>query len=94
VNYDDACAYAKWLTERERQAGRLPGGAERGNDWHLFGVGGNVWECTSERPGGGFDAWRGASCYHGNQVFLRCVYRSDLATIRGSYDGFRLVLSR
>ena len=157
VNFDDAVAYAKWLTERERKAGRLPKGyryrlptkdewtafAQCGdgreypwgiswppkygnysdsssvsrykidgytdghavtcnveqsgkNDWGLYGVGGNVWECTIvSGVNGRFDAWRGASWVSGNRDTLRATYRYDFgASFRSNYFGFRLVLSR
>ena len=156
VNYDDAQAYAKWLTEQDRavlggaeyrlptkdeftafaqcgdgreypwgdnwpprsgQAGNYSGqesawknkidgyrdshpvtcDVEKSwkNPWGLFGVGGNVWECTSKTPGGSFDAWRGAAwfCYY--QGGLRCSYRFVLsASLRFGYRfGFRLLLA-
>lgn len=65
------------------------------NDWDLYGVGGNVWECTAARPDGEFDAWRGASWVYYGRVILRCDYRiACLASNRTYYNGFRLVLSR
>jgi len=40
VRYDDAVPYAEWLTERERQAGRLPEGLKYrlpdGDEWTTF----------------------------------------------------------
>lgn len=64
------------------------------NPWRLHGVGGNVWELTTETPGGAFDAWRGASWISIYQDYLRCSYRdAGIASSRGSHNGFRLVLS-
>ncbi len=154
VNCEDAAAYAKWLTEREREAMRLPPGlayrlptgaewtafaqcgdgriypwgndwpptfgnygealpTRRGrkdnyvvtapvtesgrNDWGLYGVGGNVWECTAE---GGpdnptFEAWRGASWFSREPGDLRCDHRyASRGSHRGPTYGFRLVLAR
>ena len=165
INFDEAKAYAVWLTKRERDAGRLkPGlhyrlptgkewmtfaqcgddreypwgsswpptygnyagetsekvldpkvsfdwryikGYDDGfavtcpveksgrNDWGLYGVGGNVWECTSNSAGGDFEAWRGASWRIHYEESLRsgfCVgrYQADPEYYRG---GFRLILS-
>ena len=64
------------------------------NPWGLYGVGGNVWECTSEKPGGDFDAWRGASWDYPDRGGLRCSFRSGLASFRGNYGGFRLLLDK
>jgi len=155
VSFDDATAYAAWLTQRERAAGRLPDGlryrlptrdewmtfAQCGdgreypwgnqwppkdgnysdsasassdkidgytdgnavtcaveqsgrNDWGLYGVGGDVWECTSASAGGGFDAWRGASWNLSVRSSLSCSFRFGIgASYRGISNGFRLVLS-
>ena len=160
INFNEARDYAKWLTERERGAGRLLDGLryrlpakdewmtlaqcgdnceypwgnqwppkygnyadvtakrqlanwttidgyddghavtcpveESGkNEWGLYGVGGNVCECTSAIPGGVFDARRGVSWRSARQDRLSCAYRLDSEPAgRGSSTGFRLVLSR
>ena len=159
VNFYDATEYAKWLTDRERKAGRLPSGytyrlpsekewtsfcqcgdnreypwgngmppkygnycgqetngiagtmisgyndgftvscpVEKSgkNDWGLYGVGGNVWECTVKSSSDlSFDAWRGASWDGYGPGILGSMYRNDnCASVRLNLFGFRLVLSR
>ncbi len=159
VNFDDASEYAKWLTERERKARRIPAGyiyrlpsakewttfcqcgdnrkypwgnewppklgsgnysgrestyiyklntykddfavsclVENSvkNDWGLYGVGGNVWECTVKSSSDlRVDAWRGASWGDNRQDIMPSLYR-NLIGINESFfhNGFRLVLSR
>ena len=64
------------------------------NDWGLYGVGGNVWEWTSELYGNG-RVLRGASWGLGSSVDLECTYRGDIdPSFRLSNFGFRLLLSR
>ena len=162
VNFDEAKAYAVWMTEREQKAGRLKAGwqyrlptesewqafAQCGdgreypwgngmppkygnyhgtegagvwnkiqdkkmdgspvytdgfpvtcpvetsgkNDWGLYGVGGNVWECASDYAGH-FGAWRGGSWYSSNPRGLRADYRILFSgSSRDDLSGFRLVL--
>lgn len=161
VNFDDAVAYAKWLTEQDQKSGnlpddyeyRLPTGAEWAvfaqcgdgrqypwgnewppksgqagnyddettfdsnrvegvykdgclvtcnveaswaNPWELYGVGGNVWECTTHDVGGSFDAWAGGSWREASFLDLSALFgRLDgNASYRNYSFGFRLVLSR
>ncbi len=156
ISFDDAVAYAKWLTAQEQKAGRLPegysyrlptrdewmtfcccgdnriypwgdslppaygnyAGREAGgewariagykddfvvscpveqsgvNDWGLYGVGGNAWECTvKSRTDLSYDAWRGASW--GNNYPFSLQSRCRFISFDPSrYGGFRLILSR
>ena len=65
------------------------------NEWGLYGVGGNVWECcASDMSGSASGVWRGASWYDSHPAYLHCVFRLDLGE-SGFYDrGFRLLMSR
>ena len=160
VSVEDANKFANWLTQREREAGRLPeGGCYRlptrdewttavecvdarlypwGNDWpptfgnyadhaarqafpekaaiedyddgsavtcpveqsgrnslDLYGMGGNVWECTAADSGSGFVEWRGAAWDSDMNAGLRCGFRLITGFVnRANNCGFRLVLSR
>ncbi len=156
VNFDDAKAYAAWLTERDKgqlgglryrvisekewetvaqcgdgreypwgnamppKYGNYCGQETKGiaggmidnwrddyavtcpveksgaNEWGLYGIGGNVWECcASDNSGGSFGAWRGASWLNGNPGGLRVAFRYACGgSDRGRNFGFRLALSR
>lgn len=68
-----------------------------GNDWGLYGVGGNVCECCAANGDipQRFGAQRGASWFYCHHDYLRCDARADfLESVRNFYLGFRLVLSR
>lgn len=154
VNFDDAKAFANWLTEKEKEhlsrlryrvisdaewqvcakcgTGRLyPWGPSMPpkygnysdsaspstfrkiegysdgfsvscpvensgpNEWGLYGMGGNVWECCAwDVTGASFGAWRGGSFANSTPECLWCVSRSNLGgSPRNPYIGFRLVLS-
>jgi len=154
---EDAVAFAAWLTERERRAGRLPQGfryrlptgkewlcfaqcgdsrtypwgadlpppgewnyhgqegaaedkerlsdhndgypvtcqvEESGrNDWGLYGVGGNAWECTSDKIES-HHTLRGASWRHADPDDLRCAVRHYDPSAPQYRVGCRLVLGR
>ena len=67
------------------------------NDWGLYGVGGNVWEWTSELYESGSDqrVLRGASWYCYDRDSLRCSSRlGDAPSSRFNSLGFRLVVLR
>ncbi len=64
------------------------------NDWGLYGVGGNAWECTVKSATDlSIDAWRGASWGNNYPVSLqvRCRFVCFEAY---RYGGFRLMLAR
>jgi len=69
------------------------------NDWGLFGVGGNVWEWTSEgfvseKPRAWYQYIRGGSWYESELRGLSCEFRRPVtAGSRRSVIGFRLVLA-
>lgn len=155
VSFDDATKFTEWLTERERNAKRLPEGyiyrlpakdewtafAQCGegweypwgntmppkfgnysdkasawdkkmnsyddgfaltcpvdksgkNDWGLYGVGGNVWECTRKSATNpAFDAWRGGSWTISQPGILRTDFRRTSNTPdKDENYGFRVVL--
>lgn len=154
VNFDDAKAYATWLTQRDRERlggmryrliseqewqivaqcgdsreypwgssmpprygnysdsasavnGRVSGYTDGfvvtclvelsgANEWGLYGVGGNVWECcASDASGMSIGASRGASWNCSDLVYIRCAYRNvSGGSTRNNISGFRLVLSR
>ena len=67
------------------------------NEWGLYGVGGNVWQWTSERYDSARESrvLRGASWHSSHPDTLECEYRLGYdPSIRLAFIGFRLLLSR
>ena len=66
------------------------------NEWGLYGMGGNVWECcASDGSGSSFEAWRGASCVDYDPSFLQCASCGATVVSNRAFNfGFRVVLSR
>lgn len=66
------------------------------NEWGLYGVGGNVWECTRKSPTNpAFDAWRGGSWTIVQPGILRTDFRRTSNTPdKDENYGFRVVLSK
>ncbi len=64
------------------------------NDWGLYGVGGNAWECTVKTTSDlSYDSWRGASWGNNLPVSLQSRIRF-ISFDPSRYCGFRLVLTR
>mgnify|MGYP002378056265 CR=1 FL=1 len=66
------------------------------NPWHVFGLGGNVWEaCLSDTDTSSFGAWMGASWINSIPDRLHCT-NSQLREVGepAMNFGFRLVLAR
>jgi len=68
------------------------------NSWRLFGVGGNVWEWTTEQfsPGvSGYNVLRGASWTDTDRQMMTCAAFILMApSVKQDTFGFRLVLAR
>ena len=66
------------------------------NDWGLYGVGGNAWECTRKSPTNpAFDAWRGGSWTISQPGIMRSDFRRTNNTpYKDENYGFRVVLSK
>ncbi|MBT3287757.1 MAG: hypothetical protein HN380_10465, partial [Victivallales bacterium] len=67
------------------------------NPWGLYGVGGNAYECCAAdtKPKQAFGDWRGGCWYFSARSYLTCAAGIDgVASSRGYYNGFRLVLAR
>ena len=66
------------------------------NEWGLYGVGGNAWECTRKSPANpAFDAWRGGAWTISQPGILRSDFRRTSNTPdKDENYGFRVVLSK
>ncbi len=61
------------------------------NPWGLFGVGGNIKECTTKTPGGEFGGWCDMSWVYREE--RECSYSDGSPAFRTHGTGFRLVLA-
>ena len=65
------------------------------NPWHVFGLGGNVWEaCISDTNQASFGGWLGGSWVNSIPERLHCTNLISQVGEPGINFGFRLVLAR
>ncbi len=97
-NYSDSASAANGKIDgyTDRYAVACPVEKSGVNEWGIYGLGGNVWECcASDVSGSAFGAWRGASWSNHSRASLRSAYRNIFndGSLRYHYRGFRLVLT-